>query len=407
MRVTLRMSDMKNAAASSCTHLTRLGDVVENINDFFDRASTESIRYVAGEHIDEGDMRVRRYGLTSDDLVPPTFNRLFKAGDVLFHSRNIKKIVQPQFDGLTGEKLFVLRTKNEERLRQDFLPILLQSSNFGRYVQERWAGSTNKFLNKTPLMAYEFALPSFEEQSQIVASLSPVLEMGEALRAARIAAVSTYERMTLEFFAPNKDKYHDSDPTSVFPADWKTFSFESACVQDAPICYGIVQVQDHVVDGIPTVAIKDLDGDFGPALHRTSPSIEAGYVRSRIFGGDLLISVKAVIGAVALVPKGFSGNISRDLARIRLDPRLANGQFCVHLIRSKAFRRYLSKYVVGSTRDELSIGTLRNLRIPLPTIEEQIYVAEALQDAVSAIERLDARIEHVAELRKQMVGELL
>lgn len=163
--------------------IVRLGDVVENVNDFFSRNTGNTVRYVAGEHIDEGDLRVRRYGLTSDDLVPPTFNRLFKAGDVLFHSRNIKKLAQLDFDGLTGEKLFVLRTKQQDILMQEFLPFLLLGEPFARYAKERWAGSTNKFLNKTPLMAYEFALPPMDEQRRAFAVLSACLGTIDELRA--------------------------------------------------------------------------------------------------------------------------------------------------------------------------------------------------------------------------------
>ena len=177
------MPDNNEMQQAGC-RLVRLGEVVDNVNDFFDRNSEESIRFVAGEHIDEGDLRVRRFGLTSDDLVPPTFNRLFKAGDVLFHSRNIRKLAQPDFDGLTGEKLFVLRAKDEAQMLQGFLPFLLQSDHFAQYVRERWAGSTNKFLNKTPLMAYEFALPPMESQQRALALLTAGWSVVDQLRAA-------------------------------------------------------------------------------------------------------------------------------------------------------------------------------------------------------------------------------
>lgn len=165
----------------------RLGEVVENVNEFFERHRQDTVRYVAGEHIDEGDLRVRRYGQTSDDLVPPTFNRLFRSGDVLFHSRNIRKLAQPDFSGLTGEKLFVLRSKDDTKLMQSFLPFLLQGEHFGRYVEERWAGSTNKFLNKSPLMAYEFPLPPQEQQRKIAEILQAIDYQGESLRSAHDA----------------------------------------------------------------------------------------------------------------------------------------------------------------------------------------------------------------------------
>ena len=87
----------------------KLSDVVENINDYFDRDSGEVARFVAGQHIDEGQLKVRRWGLTSDDDFPPTYNRRFQAGDVLYHSRNLTKLCCPDFAGVTGEKLFILR----------------------------------------------------------------------------------------------------------------------------------------------------------------------------------------------------------------------------------------------------------------------------------------------------------
>ena len=44
--------------------LVKLSDVVRNIDEFVDRSSGEVWRYVAGEHIDEGQLRVARQGLS-------------------------------------------------------------------------------------------------------------------------------------------------------------------------------------------------------------------------------------------------------------------------------------------------------------------------------------------------------
>jgi type I restriction enzyme S subunit len=154
-----------------------LGEVVEIITQYWDRDTAVPERLVAGEHIDEGDLRVRRWGMTDDDLVPPTFNRWFQSGDVLLHSRNIKKIARPDFRGITGEKLFILRSKSESVLLQELLPFILQSATFQTYAESRWAGSTNKFLNKGPLEEFEFALPPIEEQRR----LSRVLVAADAV----------------------------------------------------------------------------------------------------------------------------------------------------------------------------------------------------------------------------------
>lgn len=144
------------------------GDVVRNINDYFDRDNDEPTRYIAGEHVDEGQLKVRRWGMTDDDFFPPTFKRKFNAGDALFHSRNIKKVAVPDFDGVTGEKLFVLRSKDERVLSQDFLGFLLSSEVFRDYAERNWSGSVNKFFNWKPLSKFEFQLPPIQEQARQV-----------------------------------------------------------------------------------------------------------------------------------------------------------------------------------------------------------------------------------------------
>ena len=178
-----------------------LGDVVEVINDYWDRDTTNPERLVAGEHIDEGEMRIRRWGMTDDDLIPPTFNRRFQERDALLHSRNIDKVAQPDFGGITGEKIFILRSKNEESLLQDLIPYLVASDHFRQYAESRWAGSTNKFLNKTPLMQYEFALPPLKEQRRIVTAL----HLGDALRRkTRVlgdANIQVLQRFLIDSFA--------------------------------------------------------------------------------------------------------------------------------------------------------------------------------------------------------------
>jgi type I restriction enzyme, S subunit len=158
-----------------------LGEIVDVVTDYWDRNVNVPERFVAGEHIDEGDLRVRRWGMTSDELVPPTFNRRFHAGDVLFHSRNLKKVACPDFAGITGEKLFVLRSKDPKQLHPELLSFILLTDAFNEYVNRMCAGSTNKFLNKAPLVKYDFALPPLEEQRRIASTTAAILNTAERL----------------------------------------------------------------------------------------------------------------------------------------------------------------------------------------------------------------------------------
>lgn len=175
----------------------------------------------------------------------------------------------------------------------------------------------------------------------------------------------------------------------------------------APICYGIVQVGRDDPQGVPTLAIKDLRGDYSNGVHRTSPSIEGQYVRSRILPGDVIISIKATIGEIAVVPDHFRGNISRDLARLRLDPTKIDPRFFGHVYRSPRYTEYVASRLVGSTRAELSIATLREMLVPMPTLDEQLRIADELDALQRAGAALSARAASASALNRRLLNHAL
>lgn len=124
-------------------------------------------RWVGADHIDEDDVNVTRWAFTSDSLFPPTFKYTFKPGHVLLHSRNPNKVCVPRFNGITGEKLFILKPKDDSVLSADFLPFLLRTNKFKAWAKQWSSGSVNKFLNWSSLANYEFDLPPLDQQRRI------------------------------------------------------------------------------------------------------------------------------------------------------------------------------------------------------------------------------------------------
>ncbi|MEI7700632.1 MAG: N-6 DNA methylase [Planctomycetia bacterium] len=158
----------------------KLGDVAVRDAGKIEPDGTTVHRWVAADHIDERDIHVRRWSDTTDPLFPPTFRFTFNAGNVLLHSRNPKKVVIPRFDGITGEKLFVLKARDKEVLREDFLAFVLMSSHFSAWVRQWMSGSVNKFLNWSAFEQFEFVLPPLEQQRRIAEILWAIDEVNEA-----------------------------------------------------------------------------------------------------------------------------------------------------------------------------------------------------------------------------------
>ena len=193
----------------------------------------------------------------------------------------------------------------------------------------------------------------------------------------------------------------------VIPEDWGSLTLIDMVKDNSPICYGIVQVGPNTPNGIPVLAIKNLNSDYSENIHKSSFEIEAPYSRSRVKPDDVLISIKGTVGCIGIAPNSFHGNISRDIDRLRFsDPHSAS--YCYQVLKSSYIQRIIKNMSVGTTRMELSIHILKNLALPIPpTKAEQEAIAEALSDADGLIESLEQLIAKKQLLKQGAMQELL
>ena len=193
----------------------------------------------------------------------------------------------------------------------------------------------------------------------------------------------------------------------VIPDDWETVAVADLVEPSAPICYGVVQVGQHTESGVPIVAIKFVKEIAHAPLHRTVVHFEQPYARSRPKGGDVLISIKGTIGRVGIVPDGFKGNISRELARLRISDDFCP-EYIAHQLESSATQERIMRSVVGTTRLEFSIATLRKfpLQVP-PTLSEQRAITTALSDVDGLLGGLNRLIAKKRDLKQGAMQRLL
>ena len=191
------------------------------------------------------------------------------------------------------------------------------------------------------------------------------------------------------------------------PKDWTLNAVADLVEPTSPICYGVVQVGKYVEEGIPIVAIKHVKEISYAPLHRTAQALEQPYTRSRVRGGDVLISIKGTIGRVGIVPAGFEGNISRELARLRIKDQIFSS-YVAHQLEAEFTQQRIMRAVVGTTRLEFSIAALRQFELPIPPEQaEQESIAQALSDADALVESLDQLIAKKRQIKQGAMQELL
>lgn len=375
-----------------------LGDVVENINDYHDRTSTRVERYVSGEHIDEGSLAVRRWGETTDALFPPTFNRRFQSGDVLFHSRNLRKLARPDFDGVTGEKLFVLRVRRPELLLPALLPFLLQTARFTEYVNRMWAGSTNKFLNKTPLMRYQLSLPPMAEQQTIADTLGKVANLADRYAEAACALSLLTKRFLLTEYETACQRFPMQGIGELGELRMGR--------QKAPRFSRGVNPRQF----LRVANVGDLELRLGE-VERMDFSDEE-LTRYRLEPGDILLTEGDLMSEFNVGrPALFRGEIDdccfqNTLIRFRPDSHL-RPEYSLLLLEAARLSRVFAQAAKTTTVTHLGLGRLTEVRIPVPAIERQDTVARVFVAMLDARVALRGRASECAALRSRLLADTL
>ena len=202
------------------------GDVVRQVKDRIDPATTDLDRYVAGEHMDTDDLRIRRWGTVGDGYLGPAFHMRFRPGHVLYGSRRtyLRKVAVADFEGITANTTFVIETKATKApipLLPDLLPFVMQTESFHDHSIKKSKGSVNPYVNFADLASYEFALPPLTEQRRLALAYQAILDSQDAGLKVRLAGISA--RKALIFFlyqgcATNEPRV--DTPIGSLPASW-------------------------------------------------------------------------------------------------------------------------------------------------------------------------------------------
>lgn len=80
---------------------------------------------------------------------------------------HLRKAGKVMFDGICSDASYVLRTKDENVLLQDYLALVIQNDKFWRFFEQNKSGSVNYLMNWKEMRNYEFDLPDIEIQRKI------------------------------------------------------------------------------------------------------------------------------------------------------------------------------------------------------------------------------------------------
>lgn len=164
-----------------------------------------------------------------------------------------------------------------------------------------------------------------------------------------------------------------------------------------------------VNNGIPFITISNIDSsnhiDFKNTLFVPEEYYEnLDNIRKPIIN-DILYSVVGSFGKAVLIKENKKFVFQRHIAILRPNPDIVNPSYLYYIMSSKSFYNKADVVAIGAAQRTISLTSLRNLEINLPTIDIQCRIAEILSHYDSLIENYQKQIKLLEESAQRLYKE--
>lgn len=135
---------------------------------------------------------------------------------------------------------------------------------------------------------------------------------------------------------------------------------------------------------------------------------DAEGARAKIQMGDILMSITADLGSVALADESIEGGYtSQHVCLIRPNNQLADPKYVAYALLSSKVKAQIAEKSYGGTKIQLSLEDVRELEIPLPPLQEQRGVAQQCEDYVTTTEGLSSELQRIIALSRERRAALI
>lgn len=388
----------------------KFGDIAEEVKNRVDIPSESGYeRFVGGDHLDSGDLTIKRWGSTNDVQAQKL---LFKKGDILFGKRNayLRKVAYADFDGVCSAHMMVLKPRTEN-IDERFFPHFMQSDQFWERALMISEGSMSPTIKWKVLEKQEFLIPSKDEQrciAKILWAAEDVIVKNEQF----VSAAEHYKQLMIrELFHKGigHTEFKEIKRVGLIPKDWQVLKLQDIVKKEKPITYGIVQAGPHVPDGVPYLRSSDLNGEsiILEDLLRTSDEIAEAYKRSEVYPGDIVFSLRGNIGETKIIPEFLKrANLTQGTARISCS-KSYNRYYINYSLQSEKVRKRILSVTKGTTFKEISLEELRKIQIPIPFLDEQQKIASILISIDNLISTANSAVKSSRTLKMKLINTLL
>lgn len=258
-------------------------------------------------------------------------------------------------------------------------------------------------------LSLEFPLPPLAEQKKIAAILSSV---DEAIRAneAVIEQTRRVKEGLLQELLTRGIGHTEFRETEIgpLPVGWDVRPLHQVCSR---VGVGIASAATHAYSdkGVPLIRNQNIKPgrlDLSDLLYVTD-WYDRENATKRLVAGDVLTIRTGYPGVSAVVPDSLDGAQSFTTLVSRPESDLIDSSFLAAWINSPLGRGFVLRGKAGGAQHNLNSGTLRELRCPLPSLDEQREIMCRLDAVASAEQSQEKAVERLRSLKSGLLQDLL
>lgn len=354
--------------------------------------------------IDQGAEYISGY-FNDETKVIPVENKVIVFGD---HTRNFKLIDFDFIVGADGVKIF----QPAKDIDPDFFYYQCLSLNLPNKGYHRHF----RYLKEC-----DFIYPSFSQQQKLAkkftALLSQVAEIKQRLEKIPVL-LKTYRQSVLARAVNGELSAKWREENGVSLESWAISTLKNLTTK---IGSGSTpKGAEYLPEGVPFIRSLNIYTHFIKFDDLAFINDEQAQKLKNVVieQGDLLLNITgASIGRVNIAPKEFiGGRVNQHVAIIRSKLDKIRPHFLHIFFASPKIQKWINDENYGSTRQALTKGMLEELKIAVPSLEEQNYITQAVEKHLNFANQLEARVNAALErinlmtqaiLEKGFRGELL
>lgn len=350
-----------------------LKDLIVPRNDRISPQSMPNAPFIGMEHVEPHTNQI----LETVPASTMTSNAArFYKGDVLYGRMRpyLNKVVSPSFDGLASAEFIVF--PESEAISSRFLLRRLSSNDFTQFACSQYEGDRPR-VKFDQLGTFDVLVPPTPEQTRIIEKLEELLSDLDA----GIAELKAAQRKLAQYRQSRlKAAVEDASYSSTAPSVPLGNLVVSTGQGWSPKCEGNATDDGWAV--IKTTAIQPLN--FDGSHNKKLPGNLKPRENLELTSGDLLVTragPRSRVGITCLVRQVREKLILCDKAyRIRCDESQINPAFLELVLNAPSFVNRIDSLKTGINDSGLNLTQDRflTLLIPLPSLDDQVQIIEAL-----------------------------